>query len=116
MLVIEDDTWQAEVLAQQLVRHGFTAEIATDGLMAFTAIDAHTPDLIVLDMMLPGPNGIAFLHELRSHADLSGIPVIICSAQQLELKSLQPYGVVALLDKATMQPSDVAEAARKALP
>lgn len=115
VLIIEDDTWQAEMMKQVLTQHDFVAEVAHDGLAAFTAIDTHAPDAIVLDMMLPGPNGMAFLHELRSHSDIAQISVVICSNQTLALESLQPYGVRAVLDKSTMQPDDVVYALRKAL-
>ncbi len=115
VLVVDDDIWQADMAVQQLMTNGFTTEAVPDALAAFASIDARPPEVIVLDMMLPGPNGIAFLHELRSHADIAGIPVIICSAQQLQLGKLRPYGVVSVLDKTTMQPDDVVTAVRKAL-
>lgn len=115
VLVIEDDAWQAEMTARQLARHDFQVEIAHDALAAFAMIDAHPPDAIILDMMLPGPNGMTFLHELRSHADIADIPVVVCSTQKLELKILQPYGVAAVIDKTTMEPDDVVVAVRKVL-
>jgi DNA-binding response OmpR family regulator len=115
VLVIEDDTWQAEMMAGQLVRGGYVVDTAYDALAAFAIIDQQTPDIIVLDMMLPGPNGMTFLHELHSHADIAAIPVIVCTTKEINVATLQPYGVVAVLDKATMQPDDVVFAVRKVL-
>ncbi len=115
VLVVDDDAWQADMIVGQLTKDGFVAEVATDALAAFTSIDRHSPDVIVLDIMLPGPNGIAFLHELRSHTDIANIPVVVCSAGQLEAGKLRPYGVTSVLDKTTMQPDDVLVAVRRAL-
>lgn len=113
ILLIEDDAWQAETAKRQLIGSGFAVRIATDALMAFAMIDKKRPDAIVLDVMLPGPNGIAFLHELQSHTDLADVPVVVCSMQQLDIAALRPYGVLGVLDKTTMQPDDIAIAVRK---
>lgn len=115
VLVVEDDAWQADMMATQLTANGFQTTIATDALAAFASIDQSAPGAIVLDIMLPGPNGIAFLHELRSHADTADVPVIVCTAQQLSLSSLRPYGVTNVLDKTAMQPQDVVVAVREVL-
>lgn len=115
VLVIEDDAWQAEMIERQLSHYGFTVMVVHNALDAFAAIDAKMPAAIVLDMMLPGPNGMTFLHELRSHSDLASLPVIVCSTQSLALESLRPYGVGVVLDKTTMETDDIAVAVRKVL-
>lgn len=115
VLVIDDDAWQADMLVGQLTKDGFAAEAVPDALAAFDSIDARRPEAIVLDIMLPGPNGIAFLHELRSHMDIADIPVVVCTAQHIELSALRPYGVTAVLAKETMHPDDIVVAIRKAL-
>lgn len=115
VLIVEDDRWQAELLARQIENAGYSIELCGDGIAAFAAIDQRKPDVIILDMMLPGPNAMVFLHELRSHADLMTIPVIMCSTTPLDLQTLQPYGVTVTLDKATMHPDDVVVAVRKSV-
>ena len=115
VLVIEDDAWQAEMIERQLSHYGFTVMVVHNALDAFAAIDTKMPTAIVLDMMLPGPNGMTFLHELRSHSDLASLPVIVCSTQLLALESLRPYGVEAVLNKTTMENDDVVSALRKVL-
>lgn len=115
ILIVEDDPWQAELMARQLARRQFSVKVASDGIEAFAAIDARVPDVIVLDMMLPGPNGMTVLHELRSHADSMSIPVIVCSSQPgISASILKPYGVVAVHDKATMSLDAVVTSARGA--
>jgi CheY-like chemotaxis protein len=118
VLVIEDDEWQAEQYSRTLAAAGLRTEIVPHALAAIDALDSVVPDVIVLDVLLPGPNAFAFLHELRSHTDLAGIPVILCtnSADQLANEDLEAYGVQRVLDKGTMMPGDLVAAVKKVLP
>jgi CheY-like chemotaxis protein len=81
------------------------------------ALDMHVPDAIILDVLLTGPNAFTLLHELRSHADLAAIPIILCtnSAADINGENLAVYGVFGVLDKTTMHPDDVVVAVRKVL-
>lgn len=116
VLLVEDDIWQADIITTQLAKTNYNVSVAENALEAFDILDRTPPDVIVLDMMLPGPNGMTFLHEKQSHADIAQIPVIVCSTTMLDIELLRPYGVVAVLDKSTMQPHDISVAVRKALP
>lgn len=107
VLIVEDDAWQADQLTRQLERAGHQVQAVPHALAAIDAIDQQTPDVILLDMMLPGANGMTLLHELRSHADLADIPVIVCSTTDVSPDTLRPYGVQAVLDKSTMTNDDV---------
>lgn len=115
VLIIEDDSWFAEQQMRLLKAAGFSVRCVADGLAGIEAIDASAPDVIVLDMFLPGPNALVLLHEMQSHADLSAIPVIICtnSASILSARSLAAYGVKTVLDKATMAPNDLVAAVKR---
>ena len=77
------------------------------GGQAMDMIDNWQPDAIVLDMLLAGETAVALLNELRSHADLARLPVVVCSNVNVNLEDLRPFGVTALLDKASMQPDEV---------
>ena len=65
------------------------------------AIDIKRPDVLVLDVLLPGRMIFTLLHELRSHTDLAVIPVILCtnSAEQLAQEDVRAYGVARFLIK-----------------
>ena len=117
VLIVEDDEWVGEGYQTSLGKAGFDASIATNGLEAIDSIDRSRPDVVVLDLFLPGPNGLALIHEIRSHDDLESIPVIMItnSAEQISDDELSAYGVSRLLDKSTMQPQDVVTAVRGAL-
>lgn len=117
-MFVDDDGWlvdQMERYTQKVL--AVTTVRAANSVEAMEVIDRQHPDVIVLDMFMPGPNGIVLLHELQSHYDLGSVPVILCTnnAATLNTEELAPYGVVALLDKGTMLPDDVVSAIRKVL-
>lgn len=118
VLVIDDDEWLAKLLARRLEHGGLTVRVALNSIEALDLIDDFHPNVIILDLLMPGPNGLVLLHELQSHDDLGRIPVVVCttSAREVRLEQLRPYGVRLLLDKTTMQPDDIMAAVRKVLP
>ena len=81
MLVVEDDAHLAEVVARYLAREGHDVEIATDGPTGLERALTTLPDLVVLDLMLPGLNGIELFRRLRRVAP---IPVIMLTARGTE--------------------------------
>lgn len=117
VLIVEDDEWLAQQHVRTLESAGMRGEYVTHAPMAIDAIDVGVPDVLVLDVLLPGPNAFTLLHELRSHTDLAAIPVILCtnSAGQLAAEDVAAYGIVRVLDKTTMHPNDLVAAVKKAL-
>lgn len=117
VLVIEDDPWFAEQHIRTLRGAGFYTRYAADGISGIAALDEELPDVMLLDLFLPGPNGLALLHEMKSYSDLSKLPLIVCtsSASSISSEALAPYGVVQVLDKGVMKPEDVVRAVRRAL-
>ncbi len=118
VLLVDDDAWLLDQVAQY-IQQELACEVlrAPDGVAAIEVLDEIHPDVIVLDMFMPGPNGLVLLHELQSHHDLGAIPVVLCSnsVSSVSLDQLAPYGVVSLLDKGTMHPEDLVTALRKVL-
>lgn len=115
VLVVDDNTWQREHLVSLLERAGHSVKSAGDAIAAMEMIDDRAPEVILLDMLLPGANGLTLLHELRTYEDLARIPIVVCSSLELPRRELAPYGVVDVLDKAVMQPRDVVAAVEGAL-
>lgn len=117
VLIVEDDAWLAAEYQRTLRAAGFLAVHVAHGLAAIDEIDHARPDAVVLDLFLPGPNGLALLHEIRSHHDLATIPIVMVTnaVDMVVAEDVQVYGVVALLDKSSMQPDDIARAVRKSL-
>jgi len=78
VLVVEDDRDVVQVVRAYLDREGFVVEVATDGLRGLDQAFAAPPDLIVLDWMLPGIDGLEFLKRLRRE---HRTPVILLTAR-----------------------------------
>jgi DNA-binding response OmpR family regulator len=78
VLVVDDDPTVSDVVRRYLEREGFTVELAGDGQQALDAYDAERPDLVVLDLMLPGIDGLEVCRRLR--AQDRTLPVIMLTA------------------------------------
>ncbi|MHC0429411.1 response regulator transcription factor [Streptomyces sp. O3] len=78
VLVVDDDPTVAEVVAGYLDRAGYDVERAGDGLIALERATAHWPDLVVLDLMLPGMDGLEVCRRLRAKGP---VPVIMLTAR-----------------------------------
>lgn len=81
---VEDDTSIRELMLYALRASGFEAEGFGEGQSLFASLSHTTPRLILLDIMLPGMDGIEILKKLRSSSATAQIPVIICSAKGTE--------------------------------
>ena len=77
-LVVEDDANIAELLRLYLGRDGFEVMIVTDGARAENSFDLFTPDLVLLDIMLPGKDGWQICRDLRKK---SAVPIIMLTAK-----------------------------------
>ncbi len=82
VLVVDDDATVAEVLATYLTRAGFSVERAGDGATALARAAATTPDLVVLDLMLPDLDGLEVCRRLRG--PYPGLPVVMLTARGQE--------------------------------
>jgi two-component system response regulator MtrA len=78
ILIVEDDDALRETLEIGLRSNGFDVCQAANGLEAVPVFEKHKPDLVLLDLMLPGKNGIEICHELRQS---SGVPIIMLTAR-----------------------------------
>lgn len=116
--VIEDDQIMADCIALSV--HGATETLPdgtesaapdvlvfNDAVSAMSSIDADSPDVILLDIMLSGPDGFTFLNELVSYHDTARIPVALITSLNLDNRNLDHYGVFRILNKGTMTPADI---------
>ncbi len=85
VLVVEDEPDLAQILVDYLKRDGFAASTQADGLLAMKELQRTQPDLLLLDLMLPGMDGLTILRELRK---TSSIPVIVVTAKVEEIDRL----------------------------
>jgi len=116
--IIEDEPVLADVLTGIVEAIPGQPQVETfdNAVAAMAAVNEQLPDAILLDVLLVGPDGFAFLNELASYLDTARIPVVLMSSLDFSGQDLSPYGVVAVLDKATMTPETIQEALQQALP
>src|SRR3990167_1802113 len=85
ILLIEDEEDIAALIKLQAEISGYKLHVEVDGVNGFRAIERERPDLVILDIMLPGENGLDVCRKMKNVVDLKNIPVIILSAKGEEL-------------------------------
>ena len=88
MLVVEDDHDIAELIAHYLRRAGHAVECVTSGTAALARAKADPPDLLVLDLMLPGMDGLVVCQALRRDPPTAAIPIIMLTARGEEAERI----------------------------
>lgn len=78
LLIIDDDLKLTDLLSEYLAKNDYTVHAVHDGMAALSAVREKGPDLVILDIMLPGKDGLQVLKEIR--ADFS-LPVIMLTAR-----------------------------------
>lgn len=82
ILVVEDESSIAEVVSLYLKRAGFRVQVASDGKQAMSAFQQGQPDFVILDLMLPGVDGLTLTRWFR---DRSNVPIIMLTARRAEV-------------------------------
>ena len=81
ILVVEDEPSIREVVSLYLKRAGYQVLDTDDGQQALTIVEKEGPDLIVLDLMLPGIDGLEVTRQLKNHANTKKIPIVMLTAK-----------------------------------
>lgn len=84
VLLIEDEPNIIEAISFILSRDGFTVHTHEDGETAIAKVKAAPPDMIILDVMLPGKSGFEILRELRADSANSTLPILMLTARGQE--------------------------------
>ena len=92
ILIVDDDEGQMDLISMLVEREGFKVDKAVDGASALKKALAETPDLILLDLMLPGMGGYELVGALQAEG-LTAVPVIIISARTLDRKTIDRFGM-----------------------
>jgi len=79
ILVVDDDAGLRELLHEYLTAQGFEVSTVQDGAEMTTHLASHIPDIVILDLMLPGEDGLSLVRRLRMQSDL---PIIMLSANR----------------------------------
>ena len=114
MIFIVDDDLEMAGCDKRVVGDSAEVRIFANGIEAMSVIaEGELPDLIFLDILLDGPDGFTFLHELVSYSDTRKIPVVIISSLDFSGRDLADYGVVGILEKEKMRPEEIFEYVKK---
>lgn len=117
VLWIEDDILLSEIIAKKLKGSGTTLLHAIDATSAFKILEKETPDIIFLDILLPGISGYEILEKLKKEEKTKNIPVIILSnfGQKSEVEKGLALGAEKFLIKATITLDEIFTDAEKIL-
>ncbi|PIR70697.1 MAG: response regulator [Candidatus Niyogibacteria bacterium CG10_big_fil_rev_8_21_14_0_10_42_19] len=109
ILVVEDDKFLRDLLVNRLIREGFNVVNVISGAEALENISTLKPDLIMLDLVLPGMDGYEVLKILKENPNTAGIPVMILSnlGQKDEIDKAINMGAASFLIKANFTPSEI---------
>ena len=111
VLIVEDDPDWRRLLRNALMLAGYDVQEARGGFEALRRLDSAPPDLVVLDLGLPGIDGYAVRDELAAHVHTREIPVVIITASTDDLASLTVNCVL----RKPVTPSAVVDAVAKCL-
>ena len=117
ILVVEDDKFLRELISRKLTGEDFDVLEAVDGEEGIKKIKEGKPDLVLLDLILPGIDGFEFLAKAREDPETSSIPIIILSnlGQREEVDKGLKLGAVDYLIKAHFTPGEIIEKIKNAL-
>ena len=107
VLIVEDEAPQREVLCYNLEAEGFRATKAEDGEEALLMVEEETPDVIVLDWMLPNVSGIEVCRRLKTRPETRNVPIIMLSARSEEVDKVR--GLETGADDYVVKPYSVSE-------
>jgi DNA-binding response OmpR family regulator len=117
ILIIEDDKFLRELIAKKLIEEGFNVDEAVDGEEGLRKSKEGNPDLILLDLILPGIDGFEILAKIKEDPETKSIPVIILSnlGQKEDIEKGLKLGAFDYLVKAHFTPGEIIEKVRNAL-
>jgi len=108
---VDDDNTIRDIEVYTLTQTGFEAKGFADGISMLEALKTEKPELIVLDIMLPGKDGVEVLREIRQNPETRKIPVIMATAKGTEMDKIQgldtgaddylvkPFGVMEMVSR-----------------
>ena len=117
VLIIEDDTFLRELISQKLSKEGYSIIEAIDGEEGVKKTKEEKPEIILLDLILPGIDGFEVLSQIKGDQTTSSIPVIILSnlGQKEDVERGLKLGAVDYLIKAHFTPGEIIEKVKTVL-
>lgn len=117
ILIVEDDKFLRELIAQKLIKEGYNIAEAVDGEKGIKTVKEEKPDLVLLDLILPGIDGFEVLAKMKEDPKMAQIPVIILSnlGQKDDIERGLKMGAVDYMIKAHFTPGEIIEKVKAVL-
>ncbi len=114
VLLVEDDKFLRELIIQKLEREGFEAQSAIEAKEAFKLMDEKKPNIVLLDLVLPGMDGFSIIHRIKENPQTSDVAVIVLSnlGQKEDFERAMSEGASDYLIKANFTPGEIVEKIR----
>jgi len=107
ILIVEDEPPVVDLLRYNLMRQNFAVDVARDGEEAIVKIEERTPDVVILDWMLPHLSGLDVCRQIRSRPDTRNLPIIMLTARGEESDKMR--GLAQGADDYVTKPFSVGE-------
>ncbi|KPJ73261.1 hypothetical protein AMJ48_02245 [Parcubacteria bacterium DG_74_1] len=117
ILIVEDDKFLRELIVQKLIKEGYETSEAIDGEQGIKKVKEEKPDLVLLDLILPGIDGFEVLSQKKEDPNIAKIPVIVLSnlGQKEDVERGLKLGAVDYLIKAHFTPGEIIEKIKNVL-
>lgn len=111
ILMVEDDVSLYNIYSTELQLKGYQVTNVADGMLAVDTVRSEAPDLVLLDLMLPGKNGLEILHEIKSDDDLKNTKVVMLTnyGDDTNVKKALEYGAEDFMLKYNIVPSELSQ-------
>jgi DNA-binding response OmpR family regulator len=111
ILLIEDDKFLRELIIQKLGKEGYEVVEAAEGEVGVVKMTEEKPDLVLLDLILPGIDGFEVLRRIKENPVIASVPIIILSnlGQRDDVEKGIQLGAVDYLIKAHFTPGEIVE-------
>lgn len=117
IFIIEDDVHIHRLYRIVFENYGYATYISPDGSNLIETIEEHNPDILLLDILLPGKDGIALLRELKTHTSWSYVPVLVVSNYDKKdrIEEAKQIGIIDYMIKTNHSLSEIATRVRQYL-
>ena len=117
ILIVEDDKALSTLYKTELEIQGYDVSEVSEGMLAIQAIKTQKPDLILLDIMLPGKNGLEILQEINADEEVKGTKVIVITnfGNEENVSTALEYGAADYIMKYKIVPSELGDKVRSIL-
>ena len=117
ILIVEDDAFLQRLASKKMTENGYQVSMAPGAIEAFEMLKKEAPDMILLDLLLPGTDGFEVLAKLKQDQKLKNIPVIVFSnlSGEGDIKKCQDLGIRDFIVKSSCTLNELVDKVNNAL-